>query len=419
MEREVKVRLSVGLVSVVALHALLLAVVFSGLHHANSDTVTPWIDQLQIPSYQPPRPLGAPSMSTPPNYGTNHPALNELKQSSPASLDEAKGQSVTICPSCDVDAAQQWANKYGANLVTVRDLRRNTVQVYARLPEGRTWAATGTRTTRTFSGTKAHRAVIADMQLGLAATPQRPAPSIPVHDPHPPLPDATPSAPLTIPAPGPADPASPAAPASTAAPAAAAKSVQIALFVDQTPAGQQLLQWFNADRNLVDLRSKCEFQVYTPQNALYRARYAEVVPATQFPAILFLRADGGHIHAAGGAMLPSTPEQLYADLRASYRLSESVSNAPGLAQTGALRERGYNWDKAIAELDAGYVSAGECPPGTICPDDSEGRRPLLPRIFDNGPDKSAILWAGGSEIVMAILAIAAVILIGVILYKRL
>ncbi len=75
------------------------------------------------------------------------------------------------------------------------------------------------------------------------------------------------------------------------------------------------------------LKESCEFQVYTATNAIYKTRYADIVPAEQFPVVLFQDATGGHIHAAGRSMIPSTPEELYSDLRHGYLLYKQAKQA--------------------------------------------------------------------------------------------
>ena len=42
---------------------------------------------------------------------------------------------------------------------------------------------------------------------------------------------------------------------------------------------------------------------YTSNNAIYRGRFAEIVPADQFAVVLFQDSTGGHVHAAGRSMI--------------------------------------------------------------------------------------------------------------------
>ncbi len=48
-----------------------------------------------------------------------------------------------------------------------------------------------------------------------------------------------------------------------------------------------LQDWFSQDKQLISLKESCEFQVYTAGNPIYKTRYADIVPAEQFPVVLF------------------------------------------------------------------------------------------------------------------------------------
>ena len=98
-----------------------------------------------------------------------------------------------------------------------------------------------------------------------------------------------------------------------------------------------------------------------PATALYRTRFAEIVPADQFPVVLFQDSSGGHVHAAGRSMIPTTPDELYSDLRQGYELYQQTRQAQ---KTGALKTRGYSWDEAISPTM--YLSLEDCPDG-YCP----------------------------------------------------
>jgi hypothetical protein len=226
----------------------------------------------------------------------------------------------------------------------------------------------------------------------------------------------------TIPAPIIVTPAStsstrPATPAEQAK-----KRYQIALFVDSDANSQRLLDWFNTDPNLVKLKAKCAFQVYTESNALYRTRYADIVPADQFPVVLFQDSTGGHVHAAGHTMLPSTARELYNDLRHGYELYQQTRQAQ---KTGALKTRGYSWDAAISPTL--QLSSEDCPDG-YCPiEPADNRwRPFdrdhdgdRDRLFDrDSGGRNALIWAGAGEMATLALIFVAVLLLGFILIKR-
>ena len=64
------------------------------------------------------------------------------------------------------------------------------------------------------------------------------------------------------------------------------KSYQIALFVNTDATSQRLQEWFTQNKQLAALKESCEFQVYTATNAIYKTRYADIVPAEQLPFAL-------------------------------------------------------------------------------------------------------------------------------------
>ena len=205
-------------------------------------------------------------------------------------------------------------------------------------------------------------------------------------------------------------------PVSTPASPPPKKSYQIALFVNADATSQRIQEWFTQNKQLATLKESCEFQVYTATNAIYKTRYAEIVPAEQFPVVLFQDATGGHIHAAGRSMIPSTPEELYSDLRHGYLLYKQAKQAQ---KTGAVKTKGYSWDDAITPTL--YLSAEDCPDG-YCPTPPSGDRRPLDRVrdlFDGAKDtRNALMWLSAGEIAtVALIGIAAVLLV-FILIKR-
>lgn len=194
------------------------------------------------------------------------------------------------------------------------------------------------------------------------------------------------------------------------------KAYQIALFVGGDSTSQTLQEWFARDKQLATLRESCEFQVYTSANPIYRTRYADIVPAEQFPVVLFQDATGGHIHAAGRTMIPRTPAELYSDLKHGYTLYKQAKEAQ---KTGALKTRGYSWDDSITPQL--YLSAQDCPDGYCPSPQPETRRPLdrVRDLFDGATDtRNALLWLSAGEIAtVALIGIAAVLLV-FILIKR-
>lgn len=119
------------------------------------------------------------------------------------------------------------------------------------------------------------------------------------------------------------------------------KPYQLLLFLDDSMQSRQIVQWFESNTDLAVLRGKSEFQVYTAQNAIYRARFTTVVPMEQFPAIVLQDRSGGHIHAAGKNMLPGSAAELVKDFRAAYGLYKQAK-AGSIQATGAIREPAYS-----------------------------------------------------------------------------
>lgn len=199
---------------------------------------------------------------------------------------------------------------------------------------------------------------------------------------------------------------------------------QLALFLDSSPKSQLLQKWFTEHKGLTDLRKATDFQIYTESNPLYQSRYKEIVPVSQFPVVLFLRPDSGHVHAAGGHMIPASAAELYEDLRKSYALSKSVESAEGaIGQTsGLIREVGYSFDEAISpdmQLNSQICPDGLCPAPT-----DTGWRPG-DRVRDLFNDRTpsnpleAIIWADASEVaVFFALGLVAVLAIILVMKKR-
>lgn len=228
--------------------------------------------------------------------------------------------------------------------------------------------------------------------------PQRvnPAPQYPVvHQPQPTYPPPKPQpGPLVLPV-----PPSPAKPASG--------KNEIALFVDGSTQSQQLQQWFMSDPQLVKLRDKCSFQVYTADNGLYKSRFEKTVPRELFPALLFLRPDGGHIHAAGGANLPTAASTLYADLKASYELMQQMEAASKPATTPPLLR---------AVSNAFEQSSDYCPDG-LCPEDRSSVFPLRDRKPASGTIQGLLrdLANTGSETTIAAIALIVLMFLGCVI----
>ena len=194
------------------------------------------------------------------------------------------------------------------------------------------------------------------------------------------------------------------------------KSYQIALFVGNDSTSKMLQDWFSQDKQLVSLKESCEFQVYTAGNPVYKTRYADIVPVEQFPVVLFQDATGGHIHAAGRTMIPSTPAELYSDLKHGYTLYKQAKQAQ---KTGAVKTKGYSWDDAITPTL--YLSAEDCPDGYCPTPQPENRRPLdrVRDLFDGATEtRNALMWLSAGEIAtVALIGIAAVLLVFILIRR--
>jgi hypothetical protein len=242
----------------------------------------------------------------------------------------------------------------------------------------------------------------------------KPAPQKPAVQPRPQIvPASKPSYPATIPA-----------TSATAATKPTKKSYQLSLFLDSSPQSQQIANWFNTDPQLLKLRGICEFQTYTPQNTLYQARLADVVPVDQFPVILFQDSTGGHIHAAGRTMIPGTAEELWDDILTGQRLWKQAKTG-NIQSTGAIKGRGYQWDSNITP--GMILTSEDCPDGYCpTPQPDTSWRPL-DRIrpdrdggglFDGAPARNAFIWANSQEIItIALLILGAFLLFHILIRK--
>jgi hypothetical protein len=203
-------------------------------------------------------------------------------------------------------------------------------------------------------------------------------------------------------------------------PMAAAKEYQLLLFIGNDDQSREILNWFNQHPKYQFLRSKdskVAVQVYSSGDAMYRARYASVVPVSEFPAIVLADAQGGHIHAASRQFIPrGNPDKLYDDLQLGTKLYlQAKQQRPAQAVTsGAMTSaRQYTWDQNVSpNMRLESLESQQ-------PIIEEGWRPRQPDngggLFDSlcGPDgcnpKNAFVWANANEILMAGLVVIAII----------
>lgn len=198
---------------------------------------------------------------------------------------------------------------------------------------------------------------------------------------------------------------------------------QIALFVDSTAESHRLKSWFDSDPELMALRQKCEFQIFTSNNTLYRTRYASKIPASQFPVVLFTDPTGGHIHAAGGPMIPDSPGKLYADMAKGFELykeaKQGTARQTGTREAGAIKSSGYSWDASITpNLRMSDCPGGQCP----TPDQSwrpfDRVRPDGGTFLDGQPLRNALVWTNSNELLTLTLCGIAVVLLIYVLNKH-
>lgn len=394
MKDEIRIRLSVGLIVVAVLHAVMLGAVFTALHrNPESEQDTSW----QVPPARPVPQVSRSIEKLPEPTQVNLEAQGELKQ------------------------------QYGSNCPPCRRVTRPTFTPYRVVP-----------TIPIVQPTPQPMATPAPARVTYSTEPKPTEPAPSANKP------TTPAPAPTKPAVGaPVAPAEPSKPAATPAPTAPApiiikptfnkdepivapdpgpKRYQIALFVGKDAKSEQLIEWFSKDPSLSKLKDECEFQVYTEDNKLYRTRFESIVPASQFPVVLFQDSTGGHIHAAGHAMLPSTPEELFDDLQHGYELHEQTRQAQ---RTGALKARGYSWDSAISPTL--QLAPEDCPDG-YCPVEpneptwrpfDRDRDRNRDRLFDRNPGgRNALIWANAGELATLALIVVSGILLGFILIKR-
>lgn len=202
-------------------------------------------------------------------------------------------------------------------------------------------------------------------------------------------------------------------PAGTPVSKPVAPKYSLSLFVipgDRT--SQQLQNWFATDPRLKKLASGCNFQIYTRDNPLYKARFASMMPPEAFPAVLFQDASGGHVHAANGNSVSTSASQLSDDLEAAYRLQKQIVTtlpAPGPSPIQSADISG---------------SGSNCPDGN-CPEPERApfwRRPgggndgggLFPNLQPESNSMQSILrmiFRPGENIFEIVIVLAAVITI--------
>lgn len=116
-----------------------------------------------------------------------------------------------------------------------------------------------------------------------------------------------------------------------------AKYFNVDLFVASDQQSQALLAAFNSEP-LKSIAAKCNYQVYAPGDQLYKERYSQWIPTSQFPAIVMTRYDGGHVYIASRSEIPSTAAAIRSAMQVATEASiEASKKADQLAkQTNPL-----------------------------------------------------------------------------------
>jgi hypothetical protein len=375
MKDEIRIRLSLGLIAIAIVHAALLGIVFTALHQSPSKQnceLEHCSADHNCPCNQPPqRPVGQiETLPEPPRV--NYEAQREIKQ-----------QQIRCWPRRTI-AQPALQNGYTVTYTTVSNPKAVVSPVTV-------------PTQPTLAAPSVAQPVIkpAVVQPAVGKSPETALSALECESTESKTPIAAPASPPPK------------------------KSFQIALFVRDDSQSQRLQAWFDEHPMLQDLRESSEYQIYTAENAIYRTRYVNIVPVEQFPVVLFQDATGGHIHAAGRTMIPSTPDELYSDLKQGYELYQQAKRAE---KTGAVKSEGYSWDDAISPTL--YLAAEDCPDGYCPVTPTDSWRPVdrtRDGLFDrnnNRNSRSALFWLSAGEMATIALIGIAAILIVFIVFKR-
>jgi hypothetical protein len=370
MGQEVRIKLSMGLIAAAAVHALLLAGVFEGLHnYAKIEQQKPAaVGTLQLPT-------------APVNYQDYSGPIHKLQEPPPQpnaeALAEKKSQISGNCVNCVPTVVQpQYVQPHP--LARPQYVQPSYVQpsYSPGLP---------------IVNTPTYTPTYVQPAQPTYSTPIKPERSI-----------LTTAQSSTVPR----------------------KFWQLSVFVGSDERSKTLLSWINTDPQFVKMRNNTDVQIYAKDDLLYRTRYASVIPVEQFPAIVLTDSSGGHVHAAGGNMIPRTSSELYADFVAGGRnYLEAKKSAPTQQQpmqlaNGLIKSHGYSWDNGIhPAMQLMQQSTEDCPGGQ-CPPDRERATPLRD-LFDNQKDsKSLMTWIGNNELATLVVLAVCVGLVVVIVRRQ-
>lgn len=385
MTNEVKIKLSGGLFALAGLHLFGLMVVMYLFH--------PWAlhKNPQPSGWHPPRAVPVSGAHCPPGCDCSSPDCPPDCDCTPVGNMVIKGRELIDVPETNLAAQGEMKQQCFPCVnrrTTTRTITRPTTTVYQSSP---VIYPTVTR--------------ISYPSAPVAQLAPKPAPAPvaqPVADPL-----SQPTGNITIPQSPP--------PTEAAKPMQQQKDYQVALFVDSP--NHPLVAWFNQHPKLTQLRAASDFQVYTPTNTLYRTRYANDIPVSQFPVMLLQDQRGGHIHAAGGPMLPESAETLWNDICDAKLLYDQAMQAPIESNfNGAYRTAGYKFDEDILptlRLDSALMQAADCPDG-YCEPEANGRNRMFPNLFDRAEKKAEAIFWGGTTDMIAIFLMFVVCILGVL-----
>lgn len=182
----------------------------------------------------------------------------------------------------------------------------------------------------------------------------------------------------------------------------------LAVFVGTDAASNKLLEWVNRDPQLAELRKSVNFQAYTKDNPLYKERWSAVIPADQFPAVVFADPRGGHIYVAGASTLPTSASGLYSALKQATEIQQRASPAADPEIVTSVQEFDPN------------CPDGNCNPGRepfLNPD----RQPLFPNLRprNQNPVESLLywIWNPGEALLAMLCGVAFLVLLFVVAIK--
>lgn len=184
----------------------------------------------------------------------------------------------------------------------------------------------------------------------------------------------------------------------------------VAIFVGTDAKSQQLLDWWNHDHHLQELKKQVNFQAYTRDNTLYHWRYSDIVPREQFPGVVFADGKGGHVYVAAGQQLPSSAAALYSEMSEALRVYRDV-----VEQSPA--------EPITAESSGSSPNCpdGNCPTPSWKPLINPERKPLFPLLQPKprDPIESILywLWNPGEAMLAMLCGLCFVLLCVIVLIK--